>query len=204
MHLVDGSVTVVLVGDWNKFYIKPDWVAGNIYENSEIEIGIEGQDTDFRVSYRKDKVNIRPSQTKMVFSAADSQLDTLNLLTKCVNNFLQKAVTPAFSAFGLNVDYEDQENARLADVFDHMEDTELLLDLGYEIGTTQVSRSLTKDGKTLNVKCTIANSKTTISFNEHHATPDADQLEITPEMMQTFLQQTDEIVRKFGYGIDGE
>lgn len=74
----------------------------------------------------------------------------------------------------------------------------------YEIGTTQVSRSLTKDGKTLNVKCTIANSKTTISFNEHHATPDADQLEITPEMMQTFLQQTDEIVRKFGYGIDGE
>ena len=30
MHLVDGSVTVVLVGDWNKFYIKPDWVAGNI------------------------------------------------------------------------------------------------------------------------------------------------------------------------------
>lgn len=29
MHLVDGSVTVVLVGDWNKFYIKPDWVAGN-------------------------------------------------------------------------------------------------------------------------------------------------------------------------------
>lgn len=132
MHLVDGSVTVVLVGDWNKFYIKPDWVAGNIYENSEIEIGIEGQDTDFRISYRKDKVNIRPSQTKMVFSAADSQLDTLNLLTKCVNNFLQKAVTPAFSAFGLNVDYEDQENARLADVFDHMEDTELLLDLGYD------------------------------------------------------------------------
>lgn len=54
------------------------------------------------------------------------------------------------------------------------------------------------------IEITIGNSKTTISFNEHHATPAADQLEITPEMMQTFLQQTDEIVRKFGYGIDGE
>ena len=36
MVFLNDSLTVVLVGDWNKLYIQPDWVANNIYETEEI------------------------------------------------------------------------------------------------------------------------------------------------------------------------
>ena len=32
MVFLNDSLTVVLVGDWNKLYIQPDWVANNIYD----------------------------------------------------------------------------------------------------------------------------------------------------------------------------
>ena len=46
------SITIVLLGDWNKFYIQPEWVATNVFESEEMEIGIEGQDAEFHISYR--------------------------------------------------------------------------------------------------------------------------------------------------------
>ena len=64
---LNDSLTVVLVGDWNKLYIQPDWVANNIYETEEIEIGVNGQGSDFSVSYRCDNVIISPDQGKVVF-----------------------------------------------------------------------------------------------------------------------------------------
>lgn len=203
MHLVNNSITIVLIGDWNKLYTQPDWIANNVYETPEIEIGIEVQNTDFHVTYRKDNVGIRPSQSKMVFSATDSKAGSLAFLAKCVNNYLHKAVTPTLTAFGFNADYEDSEDVRLADVFDHMTDTCGLLDLGYEISASQVSRSLSKDGKTLIMKCAITNTQTTISFNEHHASPEMEHLEITMDMIESFLHQTQEIIAKAGYKLDG-
>ena len=40
MVFINDSLTVVLIGDWNKLYIQPHWVASNIYEAEEIEIGL--------------------------------------------------------------------------------------------------------------------------------------------------------------------
>lgn len=63
MFFLNDSLTVVLVGDWNKLYIQPDWMASNVFEKEEIEIGINGQGADFSVSYRRDGIIISPGQT---------------------------------------------------------------------------------------------------------------------------------------------
>ena len=34
------SLTIVLLGDWNRFYLQPNWIAENVYEAEEIELGV--------------------------------------------------------------------------------------------------------------------------------------------------------------------
>ena len=74
MVFLNDSLTVVLVGDWNKLYIQPDWVANNIYETEEIEIGVNGQGSDFSVSYRCDNVIISPDQGKVVLTGTPQEV----------------------------------------------------------------------------------------------------------------------------------
>ena len=109
MVLVNDSLTVVLVGHWNKLYIQPDWMASNIFEKEELEIGVNGQGTDLSVAYRGDGVIISPSQSRMVFSVINTDDDTLNTLCGCLNRFMDKAVTPNLFAYGLNVDFVEEE-----------------------------------------------------------------------------------------------
>ena len=54
MIFAGDSLTIVLLGDWNRFYIQPNWIADNVYGRQEIEMGVNGQGIDFSVTYRCD------------------------------------------------------------------------------------------------------------------------------------------------------
>lgn len=202
MHLVGDSITVVLVGDWNKLYIDPAWVANNVFESANIDIGVEGKGSLFSISYKKNNVIIKPTQTKIVFSSTDAQQETLEFLSKCVNNYIEKSFTPSLSAYGFNCNYFDEEDTRLADVFDGMSDTEAVLKLGYEIETSQIKRKLSKNGKIINMECDLDHTKTTIHFNEHHASPEKDDVIINTDTINEFIKEAQDIVESFGYEIE--
>jgi len=38
MVLIEDSLSVVLVGDWNKLYIQPDWMAQHIFEKKNLKL----------------------------------------------------------------------------------------------------------------------------------------------------------------------
>lgn len=206
MHIVPGSFTVVLIGDWNKQFIQPDWVANSIYEDSEVEIGVEGIGTDFSISYRKNNVAIKPSQSKIVIALTELNNESIAFFSKCVINYLSKAYTPVLTAFGINVEYTDEENTRLASIFDEMADLDSIIKMGYEIASTKVSRTLSKDGIIMNIESTINNSTTHIRFNEHHGTPTSDTKslgkELTLDKLNSFLIETKAIVCGLGYRVD--
>ena len=63
MIFAGDSLTIVLLGDWNRFYIQPNWIADNVYGRQEIEMGVNGQGIDFSVTYRCDGVTISESDT---------------------------------------------------------------------------------------------------------------------------------------------
>ncbi|MGN1155485.1 MAG: hypothetical protein ACI4TK_04850, partial [Agathobacter sp.] len=142
MILVKDSVTVVLLGDWNKLYIQPDWIAKNVYEKQEIEIGVNGQGTEFNVTYRCDGVIIAPTQSQVIFTASDVYDETLNFITACVNNFLKKAITPFLVAYGFNCEFVDTDGGVLADVIDSIPDNTAIIEQGYEIKSAKISRTL--------------------------------------------------------------
>lgn len=202
MILKSNSLAVVLVGDWNKLYIQPNWIAEHVYEKEEIEIGVNGEGSDFTISYRSDNVIIVAEQSQVVFSAMNYDNMTLENMSKCINNFLEKANTPILSAYGINCDFSDEDGTIFAEVLDNMLDSTRILGQGYEIETAKVSRSLMKNGKNLNIDCSIEGTTVMIHFNEHHAVPEKPVFSI--EVFQEFLQNCRELVVGLGYEMEGE
>ena len=201
MHFVEDSFTIVLLGDWSKFYIQPDWVANNVFESAEIEIGIQGFGLEVSILYKKGNIVFKPDQEKIVFSVTNIQNQTVELLSKYVNNFLQKACTPSFSAYGLNVDYSDNNDTLLASVFDSMSDSPAILGLGYQVDTKEIKRSLLKDDDNviINMQYHLDQAKATIHFNEHHPCPSGPPTTIDVPSIQKFLEETHRIISGLGY-----
>ena len=203
MVFINDSLTVVLIGDWNKLYIQPHWVANNIYEAEEIEIGVSGQGSDFEVSYRCDNVIISPSQEKVIFSVANTDRNTLEKLSQCVNNFLKEAYTPSLIAYGINGNFIDEDGSSFAEVLDGMSDTNQILDNGYEIVTATICRTLSKNGKVINMDSKFENARLEISFNENHSNPKEKPI-FDFELLKGFIEECGEIVKGLGYELEGD
>lgn len=204
MLRVSNSVSVVLIGDWSKFYIQPDWVAKNVYEQPEIEITVESRGIDFHVSYKKNNIIISPTQEKIIFTATDTSDVTLEYLSKCVNSFVEKATTPQISAYGFNVEYNDADTSLLAEVFDSLSDTDAFIDMGFEITTSKISRMLIKDGKQLKIDSSINGNKTLVHFNEHHDISVSTEVAVSTEILHEFLDNTLQILINLGYDFSGD
>lgn len=144
MNIVDNSLTIVLLGDWNKLYIQPEWVANNIFCKPEMEIGVEAQGIEFNISYKCNNVIINPSQEKIVFTATNIEEETIKFLADCATNYINNAKTPHLTAYGLNVDFIENEDTLLSDLFDGISDTQALIKLNYEVINSQVSRTIKK------------------------------------------------------------
>lgn len=204
MIFKDDSLTVVLLGDWNKLYIQPDWMARNIFEKDEIEIGVNGQGSDFSVSYNVENVTISPEQSKIIFSAENTKDETLNDLCKYLNNFICKAYTTKLYAYGLNIDYLEDDGTLFAEVLDSMSDTNAIVDNGYEIISTKVSRTLKYDDTTINMDSLLENKQLNVHFNGHYIPEDEDKPNFTVKFITDFKDECSKILSGLGYDIEGE
>lgn len=201
MFFLNDSLTVVLVGDWNKLYIQPDWIAENVYEANEIEIGVNGQGSDFSVTYRCDNVIISPDQRKVVFSVTNTDANTLEKLSLCVNNFLAKAYTTALFAYGINGSFTDDDCSNFTQVLDDMTDTNRILENGYKIDSTKISRTLSKNDKVINMESNLENARLEIQFNEHHSNPKEIPI-FDIKLLNNFIVECSEIVKHLGYELE--
>ena len=204
MVFVRDSFTIVLLGDWNKLYMQPDWVAKNVYEKQEIEIGVNGQGTDFKITYRCNGVMIAPTQSQVMFTACDVEERTIVYVVKCVNNFLMKATTPILLAYGLNCEFVDSDGAILADVIDSMSDNSAIIEQGYEINAAKIARTLIKDDIILNVEMMHEGNETKIHFNEHYGKTTTEMPTISPAQITSFIKDCNKLVEAFGYDLEGD
>lgn len=203
MVFISDSLTVVLIGDWNKLYIQPDWMAKNIYEKEEIEIGVNGQGSEFSVSYRCNNVVISPDQGKVIFSVTNTDKMTLENISHCINNFLNKAYTTEIFAYGINGKFIDEDGSNFAEVVDNMLDASRILENGYEIMETKISRTLSKNGKIINIDSNLVNAGLEIHFNEHHPNPKETPV-FSFEVLNGFIEDCSEIVKGLGYELEGD
>ena len=61
MRLLDNSITIVILGDWNKMFIQPDWIAHNVFESEEIVKRIFNilKEEDFHISTIEIQLNCK-------------------------------------------------------------------------------------------------------------------------------------------------
>ena len=201
---LNDSFTVVLLGDWNKLYIQPEWIAHNVYEKTEIEIGVSGQGTDFSVTYRSDGVLIAPTQNQIKMTAASTDDRTIESIARCLNNFLTKATTPYLLAYGLNCEFIDDDNIAFAGLIDSISDNSTIIENGYEIKSAKVTRTLSKDDIILNLEMLMEEGRTIIRFNEHHGERVNKMPTISAIRIKEFLKSCKELVVALGYDLEGE
>ena len=204
MVLVKDSLAIVLVGDWNKLYIQPEWISANVYMKNEIEIGINGQGTDLQVIYKCDGVVIAPTQNQVIFTAMNMDEKTIIALISCVNNYLKNAYTPILVAYGFNCDFIDNESSLFAEVVDSISDSLAIIGNGYEIKATTIKRTIEKNGKILNIESSRTDNMTKIHFNEHNGNATDKMPEIEMDQIQAFLTGCNSLIEAFGYDLEND
>ena len=204
MVLVKDSLAIVLVGDWNKLYIQPEWISANVYMKNEIEIGINGQGTDLQVIYKCDGVVMAPTQNQVIFTAMNMDEKTIIALISCVNNYLKNAYTPILVAYGFNCDFIDNESSLFAEVVDSISDSLAIIGNGYEIKATTINRTIEKNGKILNIESSRTDNMTKIHFNEHNGNATDKMPEIEMDQIQAFLTGCNSLIEAFGYDLEND
>ena len=206
MRLDGSSLTVVLVGDWNRLYSKPEWIAQNIYEENEIEISInkDWETPGFNVMYKKNNVLISPEQQMVTFTSTDISDETLENLAKFITNYLDKAVTPTLLAYGFNLEFSDSNATLFAESIDDMSDSISLIECGYSIESTRIEKSLVKDGKNIKLAMAFANNELNLHFNEHHGDIEDLKPTIDKACLISFIEQCKSIVLALGYDLEGD
>ncbi len=202
MRLVNSSLTVVLLGDWNKLYIQPNWIAENVFGKNKIDIGVFGKGVDISISYRSDNVSIAPSQTKMVFTTIDLNDSSIDSLVLFVNRFLQKAFTPELIAYGINCEFEEYNSSIFAEVLDSISDNKSIIENGYQIYDTTIKRSLRKNDSIINLESKQISDKTIMHFNEHHAKPFKETPSISRDMIIDFISNSKNMILALGYDLE--
>ena len=204
MKYVNDSLSIVILGDWNNLYVQPEWISSNVFEDPQIEIGVFGIGINVEISFKYNDIIIKPSRDKFVISATNINDQIIEQLAKYASNFIAKAKTPQKVVYGYNITYTDSEDMKLAETFDSISDSSQIVDLGYEIISSNIHRTIKKGDRSINIDCLLENSNSKFIFNEHHDEQDAKDVLIDKNTINNFLSETKNILIGMGYEIEEE
>ena len=199
MKLLENSLSIVIVGYWNKYYMRPDWIATNIFESDEMNVGVEERDGEFFPSYKNNNIIVKPKGNRVELSAINTSDETIDNLSKYANNWLDKAITPELKAYGLNVIFVDDDSTILANVFDSIIDTTKLIGMGYTANIISIKRKLLKHDHEINLTYEPHKSSVYIKFNEHHSKPIGKTCAVTSDHTKQFISEVRKITLGLGY-----
>ena len=203
MHLIDDSLAMVLLGDWNKLYTQPEWFAKTVFEEDSIDIGVENTPQSLVISYKCNDILIHPTQEKVIFTALQTSDATLDYLSKCIQNFINNSYTPQIVAYGINAKYTGSTATMLAGIIDNIPDSSVFIQNGYVIESTNINRSLKKGDQVINVNMAITGSDCLIHFNEHHG-DNPSVPTVNGSLFKSFLNSCQELLVALGYELDGD
>ena len=202
MLVRNNSLSVVILGDWSKTFIQPEWIAKNVYKMDEIEIGLNGEGTDITISYRANGISIIPNQLRIVFNLEEISDDNLRVFAEYINNFIQSAVTPVPLSYGINIEYFEENDTRFSDIVDTLPDTTEIISNGYIIETTKICRTLKGNNFLLNMEMTAEGNKVIVQFNEHHE--NIKDVTVDVQSIKQCIERCNKIIEGLEYEIEEE
>lgn len=168
MQTKEDSISVVLVGKWNKFILTPEWIAKNLYEsnpNFKIEFSIN---LDFPFRYKTKDVTFAFAPDKVsLISSTDSNIVLQELERLAIKLCTTLVHTPIF-AIGVNFGYSEKtDKENLFPLFDS-DNKQKLVANGWSIKDTQIKNQLSKDDILLNLAVSLTQENNIdFDFNFH-------------------------------------
>lgn len=196
----NSTLTLVINGDWNKYYIQPEWIAKNVFHQTQIEMTVVGIGIDVSVSYRYNNISFTPSQNRIVFTLAKVDDNSLDLFCETIRAFFTQAFTPNIIAYGLNSDYIDSGDV-FAEELDRLSANSMLYDKGFEVVNSKINRILKYNNKIFNVNCELIGSNLKVHINEHHEkeTLKDNLISLSTEYINGYFEDCWKIVEALGY-----
>jgi len=157
----------VLVGIWNRGIFTPDWVTKFLMpdeKNIQVEIPLNS-DGSFRFSTTDFRFFIIGN--RMIFSIINKNHEVYDKITEIANRVSNTLPHTPVSAFGINFNFEAEENEKLKKLFEFF-DNESINQKGLEFSKATISRTFKMDESDLNLNIIKEGDIYRIHMNYHH------------------------------------
>lgn len=179
MKILDDSVSIVLVGKWNKYILDPEWIAKNLFNEEKIQVEFPILNFDLPPRFSHENIRIVLNKDRLEFFAlsySKSVFDRIEEMIKTVTNILKHTPT---GAFGINFEYNtDSNDQRLLELFE-FSDNNGIIDSDESLPSITemaITRTLELDDR--KIKFTLKKTDLNISFrfNFHYVVKNADEI----------------------------
>ena len=200
MKYQDNSLNVVVIGNWNKVYTDPIYLANTLFSGQEVTLEVTGQGLNFSVQCKYKDVCITPTTDRIQFTCTSISAESVEFFTKTLQQFFKSVESPAISGYGINIRYNDTEDDILPKVIDSISDREAMVEMGCEILSTNIVRKINYNGLVYNISFSYDNKGTVITFNQHNEVKGTNKdINISNDRVFSVIQQAKDILHKLGY-----
>lgn len=170
MKIIDGSVSLILVGKWNRHILTPKWVARKIFEEEKIQVEFPINNPEIGPRYRSESnIIFKPSVHRCEFFPLEPYEDeTLRRTSLLVKRLVSILVHTPITGMGINFGFEEKSEDFIKLGLFGIDDTDDLLELGLKSEETEIIRHISIENRTLNLKAIFNPNTVTLDFNFHY------------------------------------
>jgi len=165
MNIINDTISVVINGDWNRYFLSPDWLAKNIFDKQQIEAEMAFNGIGTILRFNCDDVSVTPSMSQMTFICRKNSDEAIKKLEHRVSNFMKNAPSPLITTYGYNISFEERDSSNINATFDKIPDSINLIKHGAIIQSCTLHRTIELNEKTLEYVLYSNKSDTNFSFN---------------------------------------
>jgi len=166
MKIVDDSITLVIVGKWNKSILTPDWVSQYLFKTPTVQFEFS-LNPDFPVRYTADNIRLSLFTDKIIFTALIKDEAVFSRLESMARELVTLLPHTPISAFGINLSCSIEDiPSEIASLF-QFTDVGLISDENIEIVNSSIKRTLNFSGDVCNFTITNNSSNILFEFNFH-------------------------------------
>ena len=168
MKQKDGTLNIVVIGDWNKMFCTPEFISEKIFPGKEVVLEVIKQEQDFLVRCKCNNVLLVPTQNRMQIFGLDMSNEGIAEFEAVVNSFFRNVFSPKITAYGFNISYEEVDDEILPDILDNISINKRAIEKGAEIRSSSIKQTFDYNEKRYMFDYSFENGTTTILINQHN------------------------------------
>ena len=206
MKLVSDSLTFVIVGDWNQFYLDTSKIVSNVFQKDKVTLEM-GWSSDGSASLllKDEYCTLQPSSEKFILTASSLEKATVERFDALRVSLIKYAVSPMVKAYGFNIRLAGGDPLALASAVDNFQDSSKLTETGAIVEFSQFNQKVLYEGMSFNITYSFGQKDSlAIAVNQHtEHNGSSDAIELSNIAGREFLDRVIKLFTSIGYSFEG-